>query len=130
MNGEASRNAANNRAEHGLYFKENFSRMFPGMEWAHFDTVDALLREIKWEELETQKAKMVRLLIEKKRLFAFKGYYLVAIDATGITSYDQQQCDKLLYKKSKNGKVTYLNIMLEAKIVNPDGLSISIDSEP
>ncbi|HLR00196.1 MAG TPA: hypothetical protein VK102_07445 [Sphingobacterium sp.] len=128
---DSSRNMANNRAAQGNFYKENFSRFFEGMEWAHFDTAEDLYRRIDKKDIEEVKAQMVRSLIEKKRITTFRGYYLVAIDATGVTSYDQKLAGaKLTYKTSKNGKTTYLNIVLEAKIVTPEGLSISIASEP
>lgn len=131
MTGESSRNATNNRAAHSAFYKENFHRMF-GMEWAHMDTADNLFRILDWESLEQVKAQMLRLLIEKKRIKpSFCGKYLIAIDATGITSYDEEAGRQgLVHKTSKGGKRTYLNIMLEAKLVTPEGLSLSLASEP
>lgn len=127
---ESSRNSLNNRVQHGPFYKENFCRLFKGMSWAHFDTVDDFLRQIKMEDVEKIKTRMVKLLIEKKRLSAFYGFYLIAVDATGITTYDEDPEGKLLHRTSASGKKTYLNIMLEAKIVTPEGLNISIASEP
>lgn len=127
---EASRNAANNRAEHGQFYKDNFSRLFEGMNWAHLDTVDDLLRQISMEDAEEVKTKMIRDLINKKRIVSFYGRYLIVIDATGVTTYDNDPEGKLLCKESKTGKKTYLNMMLEAKLVTPEGLSLSIASEP
>ena len=130
LSGEASRNAGNNRAEHGRFYKDNFSRLFEGMDWAHLDTVDDLLRQIRMEEVEEVKTKMIRHLIEKKRITSFYGCYLIVIDATGVTTYDEDARGDLLYRKAKSGKKTFLNIMLEAKLVTPEGLSLSIASEP
>ncbi|TAM97729.1 MAG: hypothetical protein EPN39_10675 [Chitinophagaceae bacterium] len=131
LSGEASRNAANNRAEHGLFYKSNFSRLFEGMSWAHLDTVDDLFRGLSLETVEEVKTKMIRELIEKKRITSFYGRYLIAIDATGVTTYDEVDRDgELLCRESKSGKKTYLNILLEAKLITPEGLSLSIASEP
>ena len=47
-----------------------------------------------------------------------------------MTSYDEDAGSTLLHKTSKNGKVTYLNIMLEAKLVTPEGFCLSLASEP
>ena len=88
------------------------------------------LREVSMEEIEKVKTKMVKSLIEKKRISSFNGRYLVAVDATGVTTYDEDPKNKLPHKTSANGKTTYLNIMLEAKIVTPEGLCLSIASEP
>ena len=130
LSGEASRNAVNNRAKHGPFYKENFSSLFDGMNLAHCDTVDNLLREVSMEAIEKVKTKMVKSLIEKKRISSFCGRYLVAIDATGVTTYDEDPKGDVVHKTSESGKTTYLNIMLEAKIVTPEGLSLSIASEP
>lgn len=128
--GEPSRNSMNNRREHGPLFESNFSLFFEDMKLAHFDTVDDTLREISMEEVEKVKVKMIQSLIEKKRISTFYGRYLIAIDATGITTYDEDQKEHLIYRTSKCGKKTYLNMMLEAKIVTPEGLCLSIASEP
>src|SRR5690625_5224260 len=112
LNKEASRNAANNRAAYSRFYKENFSRFFEGCSLAHYDTAENLYASLKMEDVEAVKTKMIKKLIEKKRLKTFRGYYLVAIDATEVTSYDQKLAgSKLTYKKSKPGKVTYSNIM-------------------
>lgn len=130
LTGEASRNAANNRAAHGSYYQDNFRRLAEDLEWAHLDTVDDLLRMIQWTEVEEVKNKMIRRLIEKKRIASFYGRYLVAIDATGVSSYDQDSGGTLLYRQTGSGHKTYLNIMLEAKLITPEGLAISLASEP
>jgi hypothetical protein len=120
----------NNRVQESDYYRENFSRLFKGMKAAHFDTVDEVLRKIGMEDLEKVKRKMICRLIEKKVLLKYQGYYLITVDATGVTSYDEDPESVLLHKTSKNGKVTYLNIMLEAKLVTPEGLCLSLASEP
>lgn len=127
---ESSRNALNNRAQHGDCYKNNFSSLFGGMNWAHFDTVDDFLRMSNMEDVEKVKTKMIKSLIEKKRIISFYGRYPVVIDATGVTTYDEDPEGNLLHRNSGTGKKTYLNIMLEAKIVTPEGLCLSIASEP
>src|SRR5699024_5598140 len=113
------------------FYNENFSRLFDGMSFAHFDTVDNFLRGLSMEAVEDVKTKMIKKLIRKKKLSTFHGTYLIAIDATGMTTYEEDKKDEgLLYRTSKNGQKTYLNIMLEAKIVTPEGLCFSIASEP
>lgn len=100
------------------------------MNLAHFDTVDDLCRQLDYEQIETVKTRMIRSLIKNKRLGNFSGIYYIAIDATGVTTYDEDRRGTLLKKKSKTGKEAYLNIMLEAKVITPEGMSISIASEP
>ena len=62
-------------------------------------------------------------------LLLFNCDYVVAIDGTGIASYDKRQCDSCLTKTSKNDVVTYFHNVLEAKLLTPSGLSLSIATE-
>lgn len=55
-------------------------------------------------------------------------WYLVGVDATGVMSANEQG-QGTLAKKSKNGVVTFTRQVLEAKIIVPDGMTISIASE-
>lgn len=100
------------------------------MKLAHCDTVDDILRQLEMEDIENVKVKMIKSLIEKKRISPFYGRYLIAIDATGVTTYDEDLQNDLLHRESKGGRKTYLNIMLEAKIITPEGLCLSLASEP
>lgn len=125
-----SRNQMNNRAGFGQFLKSNFRRLFPEMAWAHFDTVDEVLRSLKMEEVEKVKTRMIKSLITAKRITTMYGHCLIAVDATGITTYDEDWSGELLHRKTPGGKKLYLNYILEAKIVTPEGLSLSIGSEP
>jgi len=83
-------------------------------------------------EIEELKAALVSGLIEQKifRKFRFLGkFYLVAVDATGLVSFDYQHCEHCLSKTSKNGKTTWFHYVLEAKIVTSTGLCVSLASE-
>lgn len=128
---ETSRNALNNdRKEAG--FKENYFKVF-GQRLPHMDTVEDVLRLLKDDELENLKTVLVAGLIEHKVLNRFKllgKHYMVAIDGTGINSYDHDnETNTRLKKTSKNGKVTYYEQVLEAKLVTSSGLAISLASE-
>ncbi len=125
-----SRNGLNNLRE-DLRFKKNYKRLFK-MALPHMDTVDNVIRLIKTEPLESLKQKMVSVLIRRKVFHKqrYKGrWYRVAIDATGVTSYEQQHCDQCLHKTSKNGCTTWFHTVLEARLVTPNGFSISLLSE-
>jgi len=127
---ETSRNAYNNdRSE--VCFRKNFYRHFK-INLPHADAVDDVLRDLSPEQLETLKAHLVSSLIEQKlfRKYRFLGqYHLIAVDATGIATFEQKHCDHCLTKTSKTGVVTYFHYVLEAKIVTSTGLSISLASE-
>lgn len=127
---EASRNAYNNDRREAS-FRKNFFKYF-GLNLPHADAIDDVLRVLAPVEIEQLKAHLVGGLIEQKmfRKFRFLGkYYLVAVDATGMASFEQKHCDHCLTKTSKTGVVTYFHYVLEAKIVTSTGLSISLASE-
>jgi hypothetical protein len=127
---ETSRNAYNNDLREDC-FRKNVFKYFR-LNLPHADTIDAVLRELPPGELETLKAHLVGGLIEQKllRKFRFLGKsYLVAVDATGIATFDQKHCDHCLTKTSKTGAVTYFHYVLEAKLVTSTGLAISLASE-
>ena len=64
------------------------------------------------------------------RKFRFLGkFHLVAVDATGMATFDHRHCDHCLTKTSKTGVTTYYHYVLDAKIVTTTGLSISLASE-
>lgn len=127
---ETSRNAFNNDTSDKI-FRQNFFKTF-GLNLPHADTVDDVLGAMLPKEIEHLKAHLVAGLIEQKllRKYRFLGkFYLVAVDATGMMSFNKRHCDHCLTKTSKTGVVTYLHYILEAKLVTSTGLCISIASE-
>ena len=127
---ETSRNAYNNNRREDD-FRENVLKYF-GFNLPHTDTSDDVLRELPPGELEGLKAHLGSGLIEQKffRKFRFLNKsYLVAVDATGIATFDHKHCAHCLTKTSKSGVVTYFHYVLEAKLVTSTGLSISLASE-
>jgi hypothetical protein len=127
---ETSRNAYNND-RHDTCFRKNFFRYF-GINLPHADAADEVLRVLPPEELGLLKMNLVRALIEQKifRKFRFLGkFHMVAIDGTGMATFEQKHCDHCLTKTSKVGVVTFFHYILEAKIVTSTGLSISLASE-
>jgi hypothetical protein len=128
---ETSRNAFNNDRKEAR-FKENYFKVFR-QRLPHMDTVEDLLRLLREEELQGLKTTLVAGLIEGQVFNRFKllgKHYLVAVDGTGINSYDHDNdSGTRLQKKSKNDVVTYYEQVLEAKLVTPTGLAISLVSE-
>ncbi len=127
---EGSRNAMNNDRKE-TKFSKNYIRLFK-LKLPHMDTVDELFRVLNEHELEAIKAALVIGLIEQKvlRKFKFLGKsYIIAIDGTGIASFDYRHCDACQTKTSKNGVITYFHNVLEAKLVTSTGLSISLATE-
>ena len=126
---EGSRNAFNNDRQEGQ-FKKNYERVFK-LRLPHMDTVDKVMRQLAENELEELKIKIIRILLEKKVLhkFRFEKKWTIAVDATGVVSFDKRHCEHCLHKTSKKGKTTYFHNVLEAKLVFTNGFSISLGTE-
>jgi hypothetical protein len=125
-----SRNQMNNHRLDG-HFSEHYHQLF-GMKLPHQDTVKDVLRDLDDKELEQVRMDLMSGLFEQKWLREYRllgKYYTVAVDATGIVSFDEPHCPHCLTKKTKNGKTIYFHYVLEAKLVTPSGLAISLASE-
>jgi hypothetical protein len=97
---------------------------------AHGDTLDHFLGHVPTPSLERLRVEMVRRLVRMKvlddgRLF---GHFLVVLDGTGQLTFDTKHCEHCL-TRTANGKTQYFHHVLEAKLVTPSGLALSIASE-
>jgi len=128
---ESSRNAYNNDRRDDC-FRKNVLKYF-GIKLPHPDSSDDVLMDLPPDELEILKAHLVGNLIEQKILRKFRlfgKHYLVAVDGTGMVSFEERHCEHCLTKTSKKKKkTTYFHYVLEAKIVTSSGLAISLASE-
>jgi hypothetical protein len=127
---EGSRNQLNNHRSDG-HFSEHYQSLC-GRKLPHMDTVNSVLCVLPDSELEQVKMNLMSRLFEQKWLREYRllnKYYLIAIDATGIVSFDKPHCEHCLTKKSKTGKITYFHYVLEAKLITPEGHAISLASE-
>jgi hypothetical protein len=125
---EGSRNQMNNARDGAM--QRNFRALF-GFRLPHMDSVDDVLRALPAEQLEQLRVAMVHTLLERKLLRPLRledKWYLVGIDATGVMTANEND-EGTLKKESKNGKVTFTRQVLEAKIIVPGGMTISIASE-
>ena len=125
-----SRNALNNDRRHSGEFKSNFQKLF-NAALPHLDAVQDFFKVLPPAELEKVKADLISRLIRNKVFYKYKilEHYMVAVDATGVTSCDEDRFGCGLKKESKNGKITYLYPVLEAKLVTESGLCISLATE-
>jgi hypothetical protein len=114
-------------------FSRNYRRLFGGMRLPHMDTVDAVFRQLNPEELERLKILLIKSLLKRRVLHKFRlfgRYFCIAIDATGYASYEEEPYEGCPYRTNKkSGKVTYVQPILEAKLVTSNGFSISIGTE-
>mgnify|MGYP006293693913 CR=1 FL=1 len=125
-----SRNGMDNLSRKGR-FAANYKRVF-GCRIPDMDTCDKLLRRLPQECLEKLKQEMIRVLVRRKVFDRFRFnrvYHSVAIDGTGLHSFDYEPYPGCPNKTSKSGKVIYTVYVLEAKIVCSNGFSISIATE-
>jgi len=125
-----SRNAVNNDRRHSGEFKSNFQKLFRA-HLPHLDAVQDFFEILPPTELENLKVNMVSRLIENKVWLRHKmfGHYLVGVDASGLVSCDEDRYGCGLRKESKNGKITYLYPVLEAKLITENGFCISLATE-
>ena len=56
-------------------------------------------------------------------------WYRIAVDGTGVVSFDYPHCEQCLHQTSKNDKTTYSHKVLNARLITPNGFSISVASE-
>jgi hypothetical protein len=94
------------------------------------DTLDHFVGHVAlvgWERLRTQ---MVQRLLRMKALDAARllGRPVLLIDATGLLCFHRRHCPHCLVQR--HGKQTlYLHHVLEAKLLGPAGVVVSLDSE-
>lgn len=127
---QGSRNALNQSKEEGN-FQKNYRKIFK-CNLPHMDTVNEVLRSLDEESLESLSKSLIQTLIKQKifhKFRLFQKYYRIAVDATGVYSFNQQHCEKCLTRTSKKGKTTYFHNVLEAKLIASNGFSISLGTE-
>jgi hypothetical protein len=127
---QGSRNAFNNKAQEGK-FKKHYQKLFR-LRLPHLDTVHRVMCRLAEESLERLKQWLVKTLLEKKVLHKYRllrRWFVVAIDATGMMSFKEKHCEQCLHQTSKKGKTTYFHNVLEAKLITPNGLALSLATE-
>ena len=125
-----SRNAFNNQRKEAK-FKRNYEKLFH-LKLPHADTVNDIMRCLPEEVLEQLKNRMLNVLLEKRSLHQYRyqdTWFTVAIDGTGVVSFQEEHCSQCLHSTSKNGKTSYFHNVLEAKLVTSNGFSISLATE-
>ena len=98
----------------------------------HGDSVQNVMDLLDIFQIEQLKQKMIQVLIQRKTFHSsrYRGHWFrVAVDASGIGSYDHQRDEQCLQRTSKKGKTTYFHSVLEARLITPNGFSISIATE-
>lgn len=91
-----------------------------------------VFKALDTDALATVQPELIKGLIEKKRLqdAYVLGHLAVCSDGTGIFASSTYHCDACLTQKHKDGTVTYMHNMLEAKVLSANGMALSFMSEP
>ena len=94
-------------------------------------TLDHYVTEhMGWEPLAKMRAEMVRRMIRMKALDSARllGDVVVLLDATGHLSFDREHCEHCLVQ-THGDRSYYYHQVLEAKVLGPSGLVLSVDTE-
>jgi hypothetical protein len=95
------------------------------------DTLPYGIARLGAEELpQIQHALVEKLLRQKSLSFArlLGRYYLLAIDMTGYQTFQQRHCAHCLTQEHE-GRTLYLHHALDAKLVTPNGMALSVATE-
>ena len=94
------------------------------------DTLDHFLEHSGAAPYAELRTRMLHRLIRMKSLDAarLQGRFVVALDATGHLAFRRRHCPKCLVHRHAT-HTTYLHQVLEAKLLGPAGLTLSMASE-
>ena len=127
---EGSRNQMNEDREE-QQFRVNYKVLF-GLKLPHMDTVSDVMKQLAPTHLESLRCHIIKYLLDKRTLHKFRlmgKYFNIAIDGSGVYSFDKEPYPNCPYKTSKKGKRKWYQNVLEAKIVCMNGFSLSIATE-
>lgn len=93
-------------------------------------TLSHFLGHVGSEPLARLRTGLIRRLMRNKALdfTRLEGAFVVAVDGTGFLSFGERHCEKCLVHEHESHTV-YLHPVLEAKLVAPEGLALSMGTE-
>lgn len=93
-------------------------------------TLDHFLGHLGAAPLASLRNRMIRRLIRMKALDAcrLEGCFVIALDGTGHLCFHRRHCAQCLVQTHENTTL-YLHNVLEAKLVSPSGLALSMATE-
>lgn len=112
-------------------FRRNYKKMF-GLKLPNMDTVDDVMQKLDEQVLNQLRKGLLQILLKRRVLHKFRffeKYFTIAMDGTGIFTFDKEPYPGCPSKTSKKGKITYSQTIVEAKIVLSNGFCLSIDTE-
>jgi hypothetical protein len=112
-------------------FRINFKKLF-GFPMPHGDSVNNVIEQLDETQVEILAQKMVQALLKQKKFHKTRyrdKWFRVAVDGSGVVSFDHQHCEQCLHSTSRNGKTTWYHNVLDARLVTPNGFSISLATQ-
>jgi hypothetical protein len=108
-----------------------FEAWFDVNEVPHGDTLNYVYQRIAPAEVQEVICRMVATLIRKKVLYRWRVYgnFLLAIDGTGVLTFQERHCEYCLTRKLNSGETLYYHPVLEAKLVTANGFAFSLMTE-
>lgn len=93
-------------------------------------TLDHFLGHLGSSPLAELRAELIRRLIRMKALdeARLQGHFVVAVDGSGWMRFRTRHCGRCLVQKHGD-TVVYLHLILEAKLLGPAGLALSVGTE-
>lgn len=118
LNNEVATNKIND-------FCNEYSKFLP-----YWETIQDVFSNIDTEELRKIQKEMAYTLIRSKVCdkFRFNNSFVIAVDATGLSSHNYNLNDNCLTREHKSGLITYHKSVLECKLIL-GSMTISIYSE-
>ena len=94
------------------------------------DTLDYFVGQVRPEPFAALRTKMARRLIRMKVLDSARllGHLVLIVDATGLLCWRRRHCPHCLVQRHEHTTL-YLHQVLEAKLLGPAGVVVSIGSE-
>jgi hypothetical protein len=95
------------------------------------DTLAYYAEHVPVDAMEELLAWMIRRLIRMKALDPFRllGYFTIAIDGSQICSFDHEPWPGCPHRELSNGQTQYFAYVLDAKLVTPCGMALTLASE-
>ncbi|MFT6337688.1 MAG: hypothetical protein ACI86M_003616 [Saprospiraceae bacterium] len=90
-------------------FRQNYKSLL-GLRLLYLDKVSDVMKQLDTEYLEELRKHVVNYLLNKRTVHRFrllKQYFMIAIDGSGVYTYDHEPYRSCPYKENKHGKKTW-----------------------
>jgi len=95
------------------------------------DTLAYYAERVPPQEIEKVLASITIALIRMKVLDPFRlyGYFTIAIDGSQVCTFDSEPWPNCPHRKLSNGSIQYFAYVLDAKLVTPCGMALTLATE-